>query len=219
MVETKLDSSPMEQWSELFRWLRETGRAARVVSRLRMKYGLLIVQDDKIISDFKDGRHRTIYIDREKRILGVHWTREGGRNIHEDVVEYDIGKLRQEDEDIMQRLSWRKVEVGDKHFSDLRIEVAKEQWESLELYRVHGKEVEIDSEAERKLSANMERLNLEEFNRRNTALGPVFNQNWGIVFRHESLAGLLFWDPKGLYYKDFELYGRLRSKLLESVRI
>ena len=209
----------VEDWIEMLRWLREKTHQGRPVSRLRMEGGLLIVQDDKIVFDFKDGRHRTIYADRKRGILGTHLTREGSRNIHEDVVELDVSRLRKEDDDNMHRLSWRKIQVGDDHLADLLIEVAKEQFESLDLYHVHGKEAVINSEAARKLEANMERLTIEEFNKRNVALGPVFNRNWGIVFRQDSPAGLLFWDPKGLFYLDFELYSKLKQAQMKSVPI
>jgi len=131
----------------------------------------------------------------------------------------DVSKLRKEDDANMHRLSWRKIVAGDDHFSDLLIEVAKEQFESLELYRVRGKEAVINREAARKLKANMERLALDEFIKRNVALRPVLNRNWGIVFRQDSPAGLLFWDPKGLFYLDFELYSRLKQKQMRSVPI
>ena len=204
---------------EMLRWLRETAHPGGPVSRLRMESGLLVVKEDKIITDFKNGRHRTIYADRQRGILGEHWTKEGSPNIHEDVVELDVSKLRKDDDDNMHRLAWRKIEVGDDHFSNLLIEVAKEQFESLELYRVHGKEALINSETTRKLKANMEQLTLEEFNKRNVALGPVFNRNWGIVLRQDSPAGLLFWDPKGLFYLDFELYSRLKQAQMRSAAI
>lgn len=42
---------------------------------------------------------------------------------------------------------------------------------------------------------------------------------WGIVFRQDSIVGLIFWDPRGYLYKDIEEYGRLENELMESVRI
>jgi len=184
-----------------------------------MEGGLLIVQEDKIVTNFKEGRHQTFYADRKRGVLGDHWTKEGSPNIHEEVIELDVSKLRKEDDANMHRLSWRKIIAGDDHFSDLLIEVAKEQFASLELYRVHGKEAVVNKEAARKLEANMERLTLEEFIKRNVALGAVFNRNWGIVFRKDSPAGLLFWDPRGLFYLDFELYSRLKQEQMGSVPI
>lgn len=190
-------SSPHEFYSDFFKKLREMGHPGKNVTRIRMGTGLLILRDDKIIANFKDGYHTTIYYDVKNRIFGAHRTQEGQVNIHEDRVEYDVGRLREEDFQRVNQASWRWVEVGDPHFSDLRIEVAKQSRDFPGLYQVRRNEAVLDNKVAEKLAANMERVTLEEFHYDNYRMLANFLRDKRRMTSRE-IAELLRIDPSSV---------------------
>lgn len=211
--------SPDESEANFFARARQLLFPDPTVRRLKGPDGWVVMQKDKLIWSSDNGRHNAIYYDRRLKQLCQEITDEGPPKRHEVLVRYDIGKLGRDD---YRRAFWqafRIVRPGDPKFQDLWIEFPKQKKEFPGLYRrLSNQTIEPDQIVSAKLNANFHRVKLDEW----ATLYTMDSRFWGpdLVFRGEKLEGLIWWTPrKEFAYLNFELYGRLHSELLLTVKI